>query len=797
MPSIIPGFEYDIFISYRHNDNRSGWVTNFVNALQEELAATIKEPLSIYFDKNPHDGLLETHNVDKSLEGKLRCLIFIPIISQTYCDPKSFAWQYEFCAFNNLAQADSLGRDIKLSNGNFASRVLPIKIHQLDAVDRNLFEKESGSPLRAIEFIYSEAGVNRPLRSNEENPTRNQNQTIYRNQVNKVANTIKTLVASMTNQDLQPEPGTKSVHKSSDQIDYGSSVFTAGSQSNSKLTLAISILLTALVVAAITWRLTSQKNLVVAEDTSGALTRTSILPPKGSNIELIGEATVGVGRRALSISKNGDKIAFIGSYKGRPHIFIRNLNDFKAKVLDQTAGAYGCTLSPNGQEVAYFVGNKLLKVNTSGDNPVVLAESSNPMDIAWISATELLFSADEGGVLLKVGKQVELIGNLSGGWGQTISLIPNTLKVLVSTNDGIGILDISTKQIKQLGLEGASAKFAPPNCIVYMKGSTLISQLLDLETQYVDTDKPYSLPNVRIEAYGNGQFDVSDNGSLIYIEGKDARVGNLVMVNRSGKVDTLTQTTEDYYTFKLSPDESKLAVPIFNASQDLWVIDLKTSKRTRITNSGRVSNPVWASNDALIYRHDTTVYLLSIEKGITTPIITRCQPTSISADGVNLLFQRNADMYIYNMQTKNITRITNTELGEHHGSISPNGQLIAYTLDDTKAFHVYIKKAELGGKTIQISTGEGSEEPRWTRNGKKVIYRSGQQWFEVDVLDYDKLEVSQPRLVLEGDYYNLGGFSYDITGDGERLILVKATPEKTASEIKLVTGWINEVNRQQ
>ena len=74
MPSLIPDFEYDIFISYRHNDNRSGWVTEFVNFLQEELAATIKEPISIYFDKNPHDGLLETHNVEKSLECKLKCL---------------------------------------------------------------------------------------------------------------------------------------------------------------------------------------------------------------------------------------------------------------------------------------------------------------------------------------------------------------------------------------------------------------------------------------------------------------------------------------------------------------------------------------------------------------------------------------------------------------------------------------------------------------------------------------------------------------------------------------------------
>ena len=109
MASILPNFEYDIFISYRHNDNRTGWVTEFVKSLQEELSATIKEPVSVYFDSNPHDGLLETHNVDKSLEGKLKCLIFIPILSQTYCDPKSFAWQHEFCAFNRIANGEGAG----------------------------------------------------------------------------------------------------------------------------------------------------------------------------------------------------------------------------------------------------------------------------------------------------------------------------------------------------------------------------------------------------------------------------------------------------------------------------------------------------------------------------------------------------------------------------------------------------------------------------------------------------------------------------------------------------------------
>ncbi len=198
MPSIVHTFEYDIFISYRHNDNLDGWVTDFVQNLEKELRSTLKDSLTIYFDKNPHDGLLETHNVDKSLEGKLKCLLFIPIISQTYCDTKSFAWQHEFCAFNKLAKEDQFGRDTKLSNGNVASRILPIKIHDLDADDKTLLENELGGALRAIEFTFKSSGVNRPLTSTDKRED-NLNKTFYRDQVNKVANAIKEIVSSLKN----------------------------------------------------------------------------------------------------------------------------------------------------------------------------------------------------------------------------------------------------------------------------------------------------------------------------------------------------------------------------------------------------------------------------------------------------------------------------------------------------------------------------------------------------------------------------------------------------------------------
>lgn len=197
MPSLLPGYEYDVFISYRQNDNRSGWVSQFVEDLREEVAATIKEPVNIYFDENPHDGLQETHHVSKTLEGKLKCLIFLPVLSHTYCDPKSFAWTNEFLAFCQMAEKDSLGLEVRLWNGNVASRVLPVQIHDLDARDMAMYAEATGSPVRSVDFIFRSPGVNRPLTPSDVR-AENLSKTIYRDQINKTANAIEELIRSVT-----------------------------------------------------------------------------------------------------------------------------------------------------------------------------------------------------------------------------------------------------------------------------------------------------------------------------------------------------------------------------------------------------------------------------------------------------------------------------------------------------------------------------------------------------------------------------------------------------------------------
>jgi TolB-like protein/Tfp pilus assembly protein PilF len=197
MASIIPGYEYDIFISYRQKDNKGDrWVSEFVDALKTELESTFKEEISVYFDINPHDGLLETHDVNASLKEKIKCLVFIPIISRTYCDPKSFAWEHEFKAFVEQASQDQFGLKIRLPNGNVANRVLPVHIHDLDITDIKLCESVLGGVLRGVEFIYKEPGVNRPL-TIDDDEKKNINNTKYRNQINKVALAIKEIITAV------------------------------------------------------------------------------------------------------------------------------------------------------------------------------------------------------------------------------------------------------------------------------------------------------------------------------------------------------------------------------------------------------------------------------------------------------------------------------------------------------------------------------------------------------------------------------------------------------------------------
>jgi hypothetical protein len=56
MASLVPDYEFDIFISYRQKDNMGDkWISEIIEAFKTELEYTFKENISVYFDINSHD----------------------------------------------------------------------------------------------------------------------------------------------------------------------------------------------------------------------------------------------------------------------------------------------------------------------------------------------------------------------------------------------------------------------------------------------------------------------------------------------------------------------------------------------------------------------------------------------------------------------------------------------------------------------------------------------------------------------------------------------------------------------
>ena len=195
--SILPGYDCDIHISFRYNDNKyDGWVTEFVEKLNQELSATLKDKLSIFFDKNSEDKREKFQQEDGSF-SKIKSLIFIPVISQTYCDIDSPVWLNEFRIFQQEIKNDSIGSNLKLPNGNMVSRVIPAKIHDIDNEDVRLLESELSGSMRSIDFIFREEGVNRPLRPMDDEKNANPLRPMYRNQINKLANAIKEIITGI------------------------------------------------------------------------------------------------------------------------------------------------------------------------------------------------------------------------------------------------------------------------------------------------------------------------------------------------------------------------------------------------------------------------------------------------------------------------------------------------------------------------------------------------------------------------------------------------------------------------
>ena len=96
---------------------------------------------------------------------------------------------------------------------------------------------------------------------------------------------------------------------------------------------------------------------------------------------------------------------------------------------------------------------------------------------------------------------------------------------------------------------------------------------------------------------GAGLFDVAAGGTLIYRSGKGpARKWPLLWLDASGKTEPLLSDPGAYYTIRLSPDGTRLAMTLDlgDRGREIEVYDLQRGTLTRLTSTGEVNLfPLW------------------------------------------------------------------------------------------------------------------------------------------------------------------------------------------------------------
>jgi serine/threonine-protein kinase len=410
------------------------------------------------------------------------------------------------------------------------------------------------------------------------------------------------------------------------------------------------------------------------------LQRLSIQLQEEAPLAPVGLAPLGVGRPALALAPDGSQLVYIGEHEGETGLYLRPLDNMNAQLLAGTGGAYNPFFSPDGQWIGFFSGNQLKKISITGGQPVTLCEATNAYGATWTGDGKIYFAPSEGNRLCRVSAsggppEVIAVPDASKGisrfhWPQAL---PDGKGILFSN----GVLSLITNELKILG-NISDPRYISTGHLIYSGPGSLIAVSFDLERLEVTSTPTPVLDGIRTETFGAAQYAISDTGLLVFLPGRSAAVGRLAWVDRQEKVEVLPFRAENFGPLRISPDGTKLATAIVEATSHIWLFDLfGKGEPQRLSSEENEAEPIWT-------RDGSRITFSALENG-TLNIFWRpadrsrererlansdsfLHPDSWSPDGrllsVYKLTQDNLDISILDLQTRELRPFLATRFNE-------------------------------------------------------------------------------------------------------------------------------------
>ena len=513
--------------------------------------------------------------------------------------------------------------------------------------------------------------------------------------------------------------------------------------------------------------------------------------------------------RNLSVSTAGDFVVYAARQGDSTMLWLRSLRDATARPIAGTRGGTAPRISPDGSHVAYLIGDRVMVVPVAGGEPRRLQEGQAATSLHWISATEIL-SLDLDGYRLK---QLDR----EGGSAQTRSIprcvlgqwVPETRQLLCSYNRTAVLFDPESG--KQWTLRSARPDGSPGNLLtgsafrivdqhylIYLAvDGNLLAARYDPATHLAQRSVTL-LAGVRREAFGEAQFDLSADGTLVYAPGVDGTIGRLVTLRSGGTPQPLPVESGDIQRYDLSRDRRWLAAAVqATEGMELRIYDLRDGQQFTWLKGEAVRHPLWSPDGKwlLVAMRDSTRWIIlrgapsSGTKPDTLASFTfdpsNPDPLDLHDDRLAVAQDWAGSAGIRFDPGLPHPTFDTVVTGVRFTSVSPNGKLLLYqTLEGGR---IEVTSFPVPGRRWQLAS-DGAE-PLWL-SATEVLYRKGVSWYLARV-NAETGESAGAATLWARDprFSDTSGWSNRPSHDGG-IIYLQGPAETSTTYLRVVPGWV-------
>ena len=540
----------------------------------------------------------------------------------------------------------------------------------------------------------------------------------------------------------------------------------------------------------------------------------------------------------VAISPDGRHVAYLtGSVGvGAERLHVHAVDQLAAETLVTEGELNSPFFSPDGATIGFYNRarniTRIQRVSVNGGPTSTISEIPGALrGASWGADDTIVFATQDSTTgLWRVpagGGDPEPLTTPDIAHGELDHLWPQVLpggKAVLFTiladpigESAIAALSLDTGEQTLVLRGGSYSRYSPSGHLLYGVGGNLWAVGFDHRRLETVGDPAPVLEDVLTKEAGTVDYDLSENGSLIYVPDVSAAAAErtMVWVDRQGQEEPLDAPPGPYESPRLSPDGQRVAVDVVKAAMSrVLVYDLVRRTPTRLTLAPGVNRyPLWSPDGQRVLFTSNrdgwnNIYATAadgtgpVERVTTSPSFQ--VPQSWSADGHSLVIMDTphsggVDLKLVSMDAPTRTAaLVTTGLVDVYAEVSPDGRWIAYA----SGGEVWVRPfPEVDGGRWQISR-DGGGSPVWGPDGQELFFRHTEtgDMMVVTVNTESTFAPGSPALLFPAPYIAgqpLRTRPWDVAADGRFLMVKEGAGEEAegAPYIVVVQHWAHELTR--